>query len=328
MSYSDNINNSNKNFNYCHGCGLCTLVCPAWQQQKDVRVSPQGHAKALQYGGKIKAEALFSCILCGACSAICPENIDLTTMLLDLRQQSEKTPAQQTIENDLLQLIKLKHEQKFSQPPINKTVFLPGPELRSNQSYLSHIMQLLNNRYDIAIAGDDGYDISMALEAGVEIPAHRLDSFLQPIRFSIKLIVSDGLLIQKLHHWLPYTKINSTGYELSQLPQIREHIKDSDFYVIESRAYHCNFEKNVSHYDKLQREQFCQFNLDLNRLAIPTGAVSNEKLRTAECFNTTKQAEWMLSNKQFARIIVEDMKDLALLSKISDKPVLHLAELN
>lgn len=321
----------------CHGCGLCSLVCPAWQQRKDIRVSPHGHAKALQYGGEIKAHALFNCILCGACSPICPENIDIMAMLLKLRQKIQKKPAQQKIHNNILQTFELDdinlkkadllNKDKADQSVLQKTVFLANPELRKDKSRISRIMDILNNQYDVAIADDDGHDISMALEVGVDIPVNRLDRFLHPIRMSEKLIVSDGLLKYKLHHWLPYTVINSVGYELSKLSQVRNNISDSDFYVIESRAYHSDFKKYVSHYDKLQQERQCQLNLNLNRLAIPTGGVSNKQLRTPACFNTNTQAKWMLSGKKYARVIVEDFKDLAVLSQISARPVIHISEL-
>jgi len=335
MSYSE------ATYSQCHGCGLCTVVCPAWQQRRDIRVSPHGHAKALQFGGEIQTHALFNCILCGACSSICPENIDLMNMLLNLRKISQKKPAQQKIHNEIKNSIKdafnmqpdadsaelHKESQKELQKELRNIVFLTDPELHNDKTRLALITQLLTDQYDLTIANDDGHDISIALEAGINIPEIRLDRFLQPIRFSKKLIVCDGLLQLKLKQWLPYTEINSIGYELSKLAQIRKNITASDFYVIESRAYHSNFKKYVSYYDKLQLEKHCQLNLDLNRLAIPTGGTSDKKLRTPASFSTTKQANWMLSGKTFERIIVEDLKDFKVLSRVSNKPVVHIAEL-
>jgi len=71
----------------CHGCSLCLLSCPMWLQKRDVRFSPQGIAKALQYGAVAEdlAEASSSCIDCGACDLLCPEQIDLSAMISSLR---------------------------------------------------------------------------------------------------------------------------------------------------------------------------------------------------------------------------------------------------
>ncbi|MDX8390634.1 MAG: (Fe-S)-binding protein, partial [Mariprofundaceae bacterium] len=70
-------------FSDCHGCSLCLLSCPMWRQYRDVRHSPQGIAKARQHGGSAAdmVEVLSSCIMCGACDVLCPEKIDLTSMM-------------------------------------------------------------------------------------------------------------------------------------------------------------------------------------------------------------------------------------------------------
>lgn len=72
----------------CQGCSLCILPCPMWQQHHDVMFSPQGIAKAMQSGAQADdlREPLENCIHCGACDAICPENIDLTGMITQFRQ--------------------------------------------------------------------------------------------------------------------------------------------------------------------------------------------------------------------------------------------------
>jgi Fe-S oxidoreductase len=72
-----------KNYADCQGCSLCILPCPMWQQHRDVMFSPQGIAKAMQSGAQAEdlREPLASCIQCGACDVMCPENIDLTSMM-------------------------------------------------------------------------------------------------------------------------------------------------------------------------------------------------------------------------------------------------------
>ena len=73
----------------CSGCGLCLLVCPVWRLSREPGHTPRGRAKALQHGASIAelAGAIESCALCGACEPVCPENIDLVEMVVDLRRQ-------------------------------------------------------------------------------------------------------------------------------------------------------------------------------------------------------------------------------------------------
>ncbi len=73
----------------CQGCSLCLLPCPMWRQHRDVAFSPQGFAKAMQSGAKAEdlREQLSSCIMCGACDVMCPENINLIGMVAQAWQE-------------------------------------------------------------------------------------------------------------------------------------------------------------------------------------------------------------------------------------------------
>ncbi|RLL53001.1 hypothetical protein D8Y20_05710 [Mariprofundus sp. EBB-1] len=85
----------------CHGCALCLLSCPMWLQKRDVRFSPQGIAKALQHGAVAEdiAEEVSTCIDCGACDLLCPEQIDLSAMISSLRSECAPEP-EPDIESD------------------------------------------------------------------------------------------------------------------------------------------------------------------------------------------------------------------------------------
>jgi len=87
-----------KNYAACHGCSLCLLPCPMWQQQRDVSFSPQGFAKAMQHGATAidLKYALAHCIQCGACDVICPEQVDVQGMIQTLWAEAglEKEPEQ------------------------------------------------------------------------------------------------------------------------------------------------------------------------------------------------------------------------------------------
>ena len=91
--FSQNLTGAAKTFADCSGCSLCLLVCPVWRQTRDIELTPHGRAKALQHGAGIKeiAASLDSCTLCLACDPVCPENIDLSGMVLDLRRRGGST---------------------------------------------------------------------------------------------------------------------------------------------------------------------------------------------------------------------------------------------
>jgi len=65
-----------------------------WLQKRDVRFSPQGIAKALQHGAQAAelADVASTCIDCGACDLLCPEQIDLSSMISSLRGELVSAP--------------------------------------------------------------------------------------------------------------------------------------------------------------------------------------------------------------------------------------------
>ena len=65
-----------------------------WLQNRDVRFSPQGIAKALQHGAQSVdlKEAASACIECGACDLLCPEQIDLSAMISSLTDGEVSLP--------------------------------------------------------------------------------------------------------------------------------------------------------------------------------------------------------------------------------------------
>jgi len=305
----------------CHGCSLCALVCPVCHQQQDVMFTPHGHAKTLQHNGEVKNEALFSCILCGACTPVCPQDIDLMDMFITLRIKANKSEQQAAKNKTVRERIQNNLQQDKTQNITGKTVLLANEALRTNKGHLDNIFTLLNKNNDLTLAEDDGSDISLALEAGIEIPAQRINQFFNPLKQAEKIIVADGLLMHELMNRLPQNRIASLGHELSSLHGVKSRLCNTDFYVIESRAYHADYHTLLIHYDELQQERGCMFNLDLHRLAIPTGVNGIIQI------DADKQSQWILEGWEFDRIVVEDINDIALMSRISDKPVVHVAEI-
>ena len=80
------------NMDSCIRCGLCHSVCPTYQETHLEEESPRGRiamAKALAEGHLMLTPDLVrheeSCLMCDACTAICPAGFNMETMGLALR---------------------------------------------------------------------------------------------------------------------------------------------------------------------------------------------------------------------------------------------------
>lgn len=337
LFFSNNKKIAAKNFSHCYGCGLCTLVCPVWQQTHDVSCTPHGHAKAMQFGGDINVKGLFECVLCGACESVCPENIAIMDMLIELRINAA---------NNQTGLFFLQNKQGFDNKKINshQTLLLADNTLLSHktlsgQLLLDWVLELLNGAGNsngtVEQAHDNGSDISQALQVGVKIAANRKEEFLDSVKSVSKLIVSDGLVKRTLQQWLPNIEITSLGYALSSLLSIQKKLGARDLYIIESQAYNTDFSFMVAHYDALRRSSGCVLNLDLQRLAMPTGGIGadikqaykNAPKRTMASFDVSKQGQWILQDLDIERIVVESVEDGIVMRSICEKPIIHVSEL-
>ena len=306
----------------CSGCSLCLLVCPAWRQKRDPRISPEGRAKALQAGAPISelAASASACTLCGACEPVCPERIDLIGMTLGLRRQLADKPP--------LQALRVQSaagaRDRPAAAPLNKAdVLLCGPALKARPELLERICALLG----AAAVADEGADVALALAAGVPVPSARLEAFLAPLRTARTILVDDGLWLRLLRAWLPRARLAGLGEVLSGLEAVRSALRSTDLYLIEARAYHADYERLVRHYDRLRFERGCSFNLDLQRIAIPARARSLAQSLGLEAVDDSAQAAWILKGRQVQRIVVENLDDAAAFIGEGAPPVVHLAEL-
>ena len=314
-----------KDYASCSGCGLCLLVCPVWRAHHDIGLTPLGRAKALQHGAVAEdiAASIQSCTLCAACEPVCPEDIGLVEMTLNLRRQLAQLAA--------VQSLRARMEEQAARPSALRAsaaaVLLPGPGLRERPGTLARAATRLGGAGNIAIADDDGADIALALEAGAAVPALRLERFLQPLRGLRKIVVADGLLLRHLRQWLPRSRIIGLGEALSGLAGVRRALRAGDLYVIEPRAYHADYQRLVKHYDALRTDRGCTLNLDLQRIAIPASARSLPQRLGLAAIDDRAQARWILQGRNIARIVVESVEDGAAFGQVSSLPVVHLADL-
>lgn len=300
------------NYASCSGCDLCLLACPVWRQRRDLRLTPHGRAKALQHGATAAelGASIASCTLCGSCEPACPEAIPLVDLILDLRRQQ---PLAQVPDR----------RSSAASAAANATVLLPDHSLRADAARLGRIATLLG----AGVAGDDGADIGLALEAGAVIPPARLAAFVASLASATRLVAADGLLLRRLREWLPGKRVEGLGAALSALPAVRNALRARDLYVIEPRAYHADHARLVGHYDALRADIGLQTNLDLQRLAIPTTASSAQARLGLSALDAADQANWILEGRDFERVVVEDAHDCAVFAAVTDRPVLHLGDL-
>jgi ferredoxin len=309
----------------CSGCSLCFLVCPMWRSSRDSRFTPEGIAKALQCGATAVqlVDAIDACSLCGACDPVCPERIDLPGLVMHLRRQLPPRLPRPAVLDDLhVRLRGAMAAGAASAASPSAPLLLPGPALRADEAMLARVQALLG----LAVVEDDGDDIALALELGVEIPQARLQSFLGSLH-GHSIVAADGLLLRQLRRWLPGTKRMGLGAALSSRPAVRSNLGPADLYVIEPRAYHGDYERMVAFYDRLQIETGCSLSLDLQRMAIPAAAPGlRQKLGLASDHDDA-QAKWILQGRKPARIVVESLADRAAFERVCELPVVYLAEL-
>jgi NAD-dependent dihydropyrimidine dehydrogenase PreA subunit len=306
----------------CSGCSLCMLVCPVWRKTSDISLTPHGRAKAMQQGDVVDATAVENCTLCMACNPVCPENIDLVGMILNLRRKQVPLSTNQELRVNMAE--RAAHPRTLQ--ATSSMMLLPDAALRAHPETLARITNLLGAE-KIVVSEDAGADISLALEAGADILAQRLKHFLVPLRQMKKIIVADGLLLRHLKQWLPKIGIISVGEALSSHSNVRRSLRASDLYVIEPRAYHSDYQRLVKHYDRLRANHGCSFNLDLQRIAIPATTRSLPQRLGLIVHDDDAQARWVLHGRNITRIVVESLEDCAAVKKVSDIPVVHLAEL-
>ena len=313
---------SRAGYEACTGCNICVLPCPVWKETHDMSLTLAGRAKALQGGAKASdlAASLEACVLCGACEPVCPVEIDTIGMTLDLRAE--------LMREGLSPLFSKASDLAAEAPaPGSGTAsagawrFLPGRALRARPSLLEKAAQRLKQSRGASLAGDDGDDIAIAIEAGLELFPERLERFLAPLRGAQTLVVAEGLLHRHLRGWLKGTRVIGLGEALLE----KSTLGPADFYVIETRGYHADFKRLVIHYDALRVASGCMMNLDLQRAAIPTGAMGLQRRLGAESVGLGRQTAWILEGRKPGRVIVESAADLEAFDGLG-LPLLHLAE--
>jgi ferredoxin len=311
-----------KNYEACIGCGICLLSCPVWHRTKTMSFTRKARAKAIQGGVTCEeiAEAIDSCLLCGACEIACPEGIGLAE--LNISQRKELNTIRR-ISPDWYPAGYFGSNGNGSCTK-SEVILLPGEILGAKPEICEAVIRILGKSEGIGVACDDGRDIAMFLEAGLPVPQERIGYFIEPFRSARTLIVAEGLLYRPLRKWLPGKKIIGLGEAILSSVPVRNYLRPGDLYVIESRVYHSDHNRLVRFYDRLRQETGCQTNLDLQRIAVSTGASSLQGRKDLHAAGCVENAGRMLKGRSVSRIVVEDLADMEAFRQASDIPVVHV----
>jgi len=304
----------------CNGCGVCMLSCPVWNQHHTKMLTYCGRNRA-SIGGAADEDLLASaraCLLCGSCEALCPMGIRTQQTTIALRQN---LAARGLLPKPGEQI----NRQKSETLAVSR-ILLPGKSLRADSKLASSALERLGP--PIGLHVDDGYDIALALESGQAISDMRIEAFILPLMTATEIIVADGLLFNLLRSLLPSSiTVRPLGQALLANPKVRAGLKKTDFYVIETRAYNAHRREFVALYDSLRWDTGCFMNLDLQRVATPTGAASyHNHLGLENIISIKAQVGWLLEGRNAQRIVVEHLDDREAFAKYTKIPVVHLAE--
>jgi ferredoxin len=286
----------------CSGCSLCRLVCPMWRARRDPRYSPEGIAKAPERRAAAElAQSSMPASLCGACDPVCPEDIALGDMILDLAPRTGPRSALPVV--------------------AARCRTAPAGTAAAAGRRLARRCGTAGARAGAARAAPSPKTTAPTSRwrwkpaATIDPPAPAaLPRHAATAAAGGRRRLAAALVARKL----PGARCMGLGEALGNLPALRRRIASADFYVIEARAYHADHAR-WSPLRRLRKETGCAMNLDLQRIAIPA---------IPACDAGRTGAGWMLKGRRPARIVVEKPGRSRHPAPRRDVPVLHLAELN
>jgi ferredoxin len=314
-----------KQYDACSGCGICTMVCPAWWETRDVWFTPHGRARAVQGGASAEqmAESIASCRLCGACEPVCPEEIDIIGMERRLRVQLHEG-GRTLFTQEAVSVPSVSID-----PGLDRStgrLLLAGPVLESMPALLNRVVDRLGGAGRVGVARDDGRDLALAYETGAPLDEGRVERFLSSIRAAREVVAVEGVLHRLLRERCPGVPVRGLAEALLNGKVNIPELGPRDLFVSDPRSYHANHPELVRLFSRLRLETGCQMNLDLQRMAIPTCADSIQA-REENDSTCDVAVAWMLEGRDIDRIVVESPADYDALDNRTDLPVMHLATL-
>ena len=319
----------------CTGCHVCALPCPVFRQSRDLTLTLHGRARALLAGATPSevAPSTLACVLCGACEPVCPEEIDTVGLTLDLRlalTAQDENPLASTLRAQFPSWIEAPPPAASTRPqpvPSMPMTLLASSRFEIEPNLTTRVVEALGGSDRVSVSADAGDDLATRIEAGLDIPEERRLDFLAGLPSRGTVVTLEGLLLRQLAGWRPDLTTMTLGEALLRQPSVAQRLTPDDLLVIDSRGFHTSYSRLVTFYDTLRAQTGCETNLDLQRVAIPTGAVSLQARMGVGDHSIGEQIRWIMEGRRARRVVVEAVEDLTAFRQHSDLPVCHLAEL-
>jgi NAD-dependent dihydropyrimidine dehydrogenase PreA subunit len=171
-------------------------------------------------------------------------------------------------------------------------------------------------------AGATAQDISIPLSSCIMCGACDV---MCPENIDLRAMITEARLQNGLSEVAVSNDTPDTAFQISCDARVQQQITQHDLYIIDATPFHAHHAQRVNHYDQLRQRSGCSMNLDLNRMAIPSGA--NSVSTSLGHFDVRAQIGWLTQGRSFDRIIVENKQEQDVLTKTTGKPVIHIAEL-
>ncbi len=298
----------------CNGCAVCLLSCPVWHQTHDQFLTFSGRMRAMQGGATAEdvSASLDACVLCGSCEPICSYGMDTVTKTIDMLATLTASKSGGTI------------SQILAASGAQGNVILLNSLIAEDATIKTKLKLALGK--GASVYEDNGEDISLALEGRGTVNPARAGDFINRIKGASQIITTDGMIFRLIKRLAPRVNVLGIGEAMMKQAKFRQQLGSDDLYVIDTRTYHADFKRLVVFYDELRKETECMMNLDLHRVATPTGASILKPANTV--VDPVKQAEWIIKGRKATRIIVEKLEDIEPLKKASGLPVIVVGELS
>ena len=296
----------------CNGCAVCLLSCPVWAQTHDQTLTFSGRMRSMQGGAVLSdlASSVNNCVLCGSCEPVCSYGVESVMRTLEMRAALRDEHAPPYV------------QQQETASRASGRVLLPNHLILNNTGILDNTLAHLGG--GVTVHADTGDDLSEAMVKGMRVDSSRLESFIDSLRRASEVITTDSIVFRLLRRLSPGTTIRSLGEVLLGVPAFRASMGPDDLYVIDAGTYNADYARMVAFYDTVRRTTGAKMNLDLHRVATPTGVQLHS---TSPGIDPVKQARWILEGRSVKRIIVERLEDIETFRAVTNAPVIFVAEL-
>ncbi len=279
---------------HCNGCSLCMLSCPVWHNTGDPFLTFCGRARILQSGTEENIrDSLNACILCGSCEPLCSYDINTVDRTIDARSGSGERTGGTPV--------------PVPGARANGKVLLANSLILNDDTILKRTLEALGEEW--SVFEDNGEDISASLEAGNQVDFDRVNEFIDMLSTADEIVTTDGLVFRIIKRFMPELSVMGLGERMITRSVLEEMIGPEDLYIIDSRTYHSDFKKLASIYDGLRQNTGCMMNLDLNRVATPSGVTIHNRNEDKKLVDPARQVAWILEGRPAKRIIVEKIED-------------------